>query len=308
MKKVGSLALSLVLVFSLLIFSGCFRDGVSTTKTIYLNYLPTNTDEQYEGSFTEYIGTKKAASVVSVYSYFQYRNKQGSYSEDAVLGSGIILNDDGYVLTSSRVVKTYFSDQSSSDSLTVSKLWINLNSLYGKISDDSLSAKLIDCNEELGLAIIKLNNEFYYYTDASKTETKKGFQIKGEFFDGTTTVKTGNDCAFVGDILGEGVSITVGVISNNEMTTLGEIDFNDNTYNYIQASAALNEQMLGGALYDVNGYIIGVTQTKIVSDTDNSVFNKIGLALPSACAIDYINFVADNLQTVIEYTQAVKEG
>ena len=302
MKKICVLLLTLILTIPLFIFNGCMRELGITEKNIYIKNLSLTKTEDYDGDFTQFIANEKACAVVSICSYFQYKNNKGSYSTDYQYNSGIILNNDGYILTTSRAVKSIASNQADSlSNITANEFYVSLNSILD-VKDDYYLAKLVHCDENIGLAILKFVDNFYFYTDAQNTKSSKGFQVKAEFFNATATLEIGDDCAFAGNMLDEGVGITKGVISDNELTVLPGVRLNDKTYNYIQSSAALNEEMYGGALYDENGYVIGIALTKIISDTDYSVFNKISLALPSACIVEYIDAVSQEKQTVIEYT------
>ena len=108
--------------------------------------------------------------------------------------------------------------------------------------------------------------------------------------------------------MGEGTGITAGVVSDPEMTVLDGVTYQGTAYRFIQSTAAMNTTMLGGALYDRNGYIIGIIASKVYSDKTYSEYHKVGLSLPAACAVDYIDATADKLKTVIEYNIAVTEA
>lgn len=307
MKKIGFFLLALLLLVPVAVFSGCEYEN--KPKNIYKQHITLSnlSSDEYDGTYTEYIANEKAGAVVTVCSYFEYRNNKGSHSETTVWTSGVILNDDGYILTTSNAVYAYADNLSSSLSkATVTTLYVALNPIYG--DEELYEAKLIDCDEDLNLAIIQLKDNFFYYSDAQNTASQKGFQFKSVFYDARSTLKTGDYCAFVGDLLGEGTGITAGVVSDPEMTVLDGVTYQGTTYRFIQSTAAMNTTMLGGALYDRNGYIIGIIASKVYSDKTYSEYHKVGLSLPAACAVDYIDATADKLKTVIEYNIAVTEA
>ena len=306
MKRIGIIFIGVFLTVTLVLVSGCYGSDLQP-KDIYKKHIAlASSSEKYENSYTEYIANEKSGAVITVYSAFEYRNNKGSHSYTETSVSGIILNNDGYILTSGNAVRSFAADQASSlQYIEASSYQIMLNPIYE--DEKYYRAKLIDYDETLNIAVLKFFDNFFYYTDTDNERAEKGFQFKAEFYDARDSLKTGDHCAFVGDALGMGVAITAGVISSNKMSVLGGIVFNNTEYFYIQSSAALNSEMLGGALYDKNGYIIGMASTKVSSDTDNTTFNKVGLALPSACVIDYINTLADDLQLVIEFTVAEAE-
>lgn len=309
MKKLGYFILIFLFLIPLSLSAGCYYNETVQPKNVYKKHITLSdiSTDVYDGSYTEYIANEKSGAVVTIYSEFKYRNIRGSYSSAYCWRSGIILNDCGYILTTGSAVQLRASDQSSSvQTVEASYVYVYLNPLYNDA--EAYSATIIDYDADLNLALLKMYDTFYYYTDEENKTSEKGFQFTAEFYDARATLKTGDYCAFVGDLIGEGVGITTGVISDNEMTVLDGVTYNQNLYHYIQATAALNEQALGGALYDKNGYIIGIAQSKVVSDTDASTFNKVGLALPSACVVDYINAVSAEKKTVISYNITVSAG
>ena len=288
----------------------------ATAKNVYKKYITQSlvSKDEFDGTYTEYIANYCAGNVVSVYSEFMYQSVREGYKRIDTVFSGIILNNEGYILTSSFVTRYRKpSDAKSSvdDFISAKKIQIQLNSIY---QDENLySATLIDCDLDLGLAILKFKDNFYYYTDQSKKTSVKGFQFSTVFYDGQNTIKIGDSCAFVGETIGNGIGISAGIISNNKMSVselgdgqnnFGNIIYEDKEYSYMQTTAAVNPEGMGGAVFDRNGYIIGIMSSKVYSDQDSSAFHKVGLVMPSACVMNYIDTISRSKQRQITYTYA----
>ena len=82
----------------------------------------------------------------------------------------------------------------------------------------------------------------------------------------STAVRVGEPALAIGNALGYGQSLTVGYISalNKEIT------INDTTINMIQTDAAINEGNSGGALFNLQGQVIGINSAK-ASNYNNNV-------------------------------------
>jgi serine protease Do len=157
------------------------------------------------------------------------------------LGSGVILNEEGYILTNEHVIREM-------DKLTVK--------LKNKKTYD---AKLIGADKTLDLALLKIKpNSPSELTVATLGDSSK--------------VHVGNWAIAIGAPLGFEQSFTVGVVS---AIARGGID--SSGVGYIQTDAAINQGNSGGPLLNINGEVIGINRM-IASQSGGSV--GIGFAIP----------------------------
>lgn len=156
------------------------------------------------------------------------------------LGSGIILNDEGYIMTNHHVVKD------------MDKLTVKLK------NQKTFEAKLIGSDELMDIALLKI--------DAPKSS------ITPITLGNSDKVKVGNWAIAIGAPLGFEQSFTVGVVSAAQR---GGID--NSGVSYLQTDAAINQGNSGGPLLNINGEVIGINRM-IASQSGGSV--GIGFAIP----------------------------
>lgn len=190
---------------------------------------------------------------------------QSSTSEATASGSGIIISDDGYIVTNNHVVdssseSTYY-DISQATSLKVS--------LYG--DDTQYEAQIIGKDAQTDLAVLKID--------------KTGL-TPAEFAD-SDTVKVGEFAMAVGNPLDLGTSITCGIVS--ALNRKVQDSDGKTTYTCIQTDAAINSGNSGGALVNSQGQVIGINTLKVAS----TGVEGIGFAIP----INSTTNVIDQLKT-----------
>ncbi len=159
------------------------------------------------------------------------------------LGSGVIVNKDGYILTNNHVVE-------SAESIRVT-----LN------DGREFTAKVIGRDPNTDVAVLKIEaKDLPYMTiaDSDKAEV-------------------GDLCLAIGNPFGIGQTVTMGIVSAVGRSTpeLGEMgtDYQD----FIQTDAAINPGNSGGALVDADGRLIGIN-TAILSRSGGN--QGIGFAVP----------------------------
>ena len=209
------------------------------------------------------VGIQIEYNVTSMFSIFG-----GNQTSTATAtGSGIIISDDGYILTNNHVVSSSESEAyyqvSEATKITVS--------LFN--DDKQYEAKIVGTDEETDLAVIKI--------DASGL-------TKAEFAD-SDSIKVGEFAMAVGSPLGLQSTITCGVVSavNREVT-----DTDGKTYTLIQTDAAINAGNSGGALVNSEGKVIGVNTLKLTGDD----VEGMGFAIP-------INSTTDITSQLIQYSK-----
>lgn len=173
-------------------------------------------------------------------------------------GSGVIFTEDGYILTNNHVVAG------------AAKLTVTLHD--GK----TYTAKLIGRDPTSDLAVIKIDAKNLSYAKFADSDK----------------VDVGDWVIAVGNALGRGTTVTVGIVS---ATKRGPIEVEGKSLEkVIQTDAAINPGNSGGALANLNGDLIGINSA-IASTQPNGGSIGIGFAIPS-----------DSAKTIAE--QLVKNG
>ena len=184
-------------------------------------------------------------------------NYFGFTTTSAAAGSGFVLSDDGYILTNYHVVED-------STSIKVS--------MYDGSSYD---AQLIGYDESNDIAVLKVDAE-----DLSPV-------VLGD----SGNLNVGDTVVAIGNPLGElTFSLTAGVVSalDREVTLSGNV-----TMELIQTDCAINSGNSGGALFNLYGEVIGITNAKYSSSGSGASIDNIGFAIP-------INSVMNIVESIIE--------
>lgn len=210
------------------------------------------------------VGIKVEYSVNSLISMFGRQNQ--SMTAEAS-GSGIIISEDGYILTNNHIVSTS-SEESYYEVSEATKVTVTLFN-----DETEYEAKIIGTDEQTDLAVIKIE--------------KTGL-TKAEFAD-SDNIKVGEFAMAVGNPLGLESSITCGVVSavNREVT-----DSDGKTYTLIQTDAAINSGNSGGALVNSEGQVIGINTLKLQGEG----IEGMGFAIP-------INSTEDITSQLIQYSK-----
>lgn len=201
----------------------------------------------------------------SVNSIF-YRNYTANSTAKAE-GSGIIISEDGYILTNNHIVNS----SSNSSYYEVGKA--NKVTVYLYNDKTAYDAEIIGTDEQTDLAVIKID--------------KTGLQA-AELGD-SDSVQVGEFSMAIGNPLGMQSSVTAGMISavNREVT-----DSDGKTYTLIQTDAAINSGNSGGALVNSKGQVIGVNTLKL----SGTGIEGMGFAIP-------INSTKDIYEQLIQYNK-----
>ena len=184
-------------------------------------------------------------------------NFWGFQTTSAASGSGFILTGDGYVLTNYHVIE-------SSNSISVT--------LYDGKSYDAV---LIGYDESSDIAVLKIDAE-------GLTPVVLG---------DSDNLNVGDSVIAIGNPLGElTFSLTSGAVSalNREITLSNSV-----TMNLIQTDCAINSGNSGGALFNLYGEVIGITNAKYSGSGSGASIDNIGFAIP-------INHVRGIVESIIE--------
>lgn len=184
-----------------------------------------------------------------------------STSQATASGSGIIISEDGYIVTNNHVV--------SSES----------QSTYYEISEaKSIKIKLFNDETQYDATIVGKDSQ----TDLAVLKIEKSGLTAAEFAD-SDSVKVGEFAMAVGNPLDLGTTITCGVVS--ALNRKVEDSEKATAYTCIQTDAAINSGNSGGALVNSQGQVIGINTLKVSS----TGVEGIGFAIPVNSTTDVIN-------------------
>ena len=184
-------------------------------------------------------------------------NYFGFTTTSAAAGSGFVLSEDGYILTNYHVIEN-------STSIKVT--------MYDGSSYD---AELIGYDESNDIAVLKVDAE----------------NLSPVVLGDSDNLNVGDSVVAIGNPLGElTFSLTAGVVSalDREVTLSGNV-----TMELIQTDCAINSGNSGGALFNLYGEVIGITNAKYSSSGSGASIDNIGFAIP-------INSVMNIVESIIE--------
>ena len=205
------------------------------------------------------VGIKVEYSVSSIF----YRNMSSTATAE---GSGVIIREDGYILTNNHIVNS----SSSSSYYEVGKA--NKVTVYLYNDETEYEATIVGTDEETDLAVLKID--------------KTG--LTAATLGNSNDVKVGEFAMAIGNPLGMQSSVSSGIISavNRKVTT------DNKTYTLIQTDAAINSGNSGGALVNANGEVIGINTLKM----SGSGIEGMGFAIP-------INSTKNIYEQLIQYNK-----
>lgn len=166
-------------------------------------------------------------------------NGQGAPQESNALGSGFVISADGYIVTNNHVIED--ADQ------------IEIEFFTG----ERLPAKLVGTDPKTDIALLKV-----------ETTEPLAFVAFGD----SDVMRVGDWVMAVGNPLGQGFSVSAGIISARNRELSGTYD------DYLQTDAAINRGNSGGPLFNLEGEVIGVN-TAILSPNGGSI--GIGFSMAS---------------------------
>ena len=161
------------------------------------------------------------------------------------LGSGVIISEDGYIVTNNHVV----------DGADKLEVLFNDNSSY--------DAKIIGTDEASDLALIKVDAK----------------NLTPITFGDSETVKIGEWVLAVGNPFGFNSTVTAGIVSAKARSLGQNHKGNLSIESFIQTDAALNPGNSGGALVNLKGELIGINSA-IYSNTGS--YSGFSFAIPTS--------------------------
>ena len=190
-------------------------------------------------------------------------NFWGYRTQSAASGSGFIITDDGYILTNYHVIED-------SDTVTVT--------LYDGTSYD---ARIVGYDENNDIAVLKVEAE----------------DLVPVVLGNSDDIRVGDTVIAIGNPLGElTFSLTSGSVSALDRAITMESGI---TMDLLQTDCAINSGNSGGALFNLHGEVIGITNAKYSGSGSGTSIDNIGFAIP-------INQVRGIVSSIIENGYIVK--
>ncbi|WP_353344494.1 DegQ family serine endoprotease [Litorivita sp. NS0012-18] len=174
---------------------------------------------------------------------FQDRNRGGDGAprprRSSALGSGFVISEDGYIVTNNHVIEG--ADE------------IIIEFFSGK----ELEAKIIGTDPTTDIALLKVEADG---------------PLEYVSFGDSDIMRVGDWVVAMGNPLGQGFSVSAGIVSARNRALSGTYD------DYIQTDAAINRGNSGGPLFNLDGQVVGVN-TAILSPNGGSI--GIGFSMAS---------------------------
>ena len=170
---------------------------------------------------------------------FQNPDGDNQPRRSEALGSGFVVSEDGYIVTNNHVIEG--ADQ------------IEIEFFSG----ERLDAKLVGTDPKTDIALLKV-----------ESDKPLAFVAFGD----SDLMRVGDWVVAMGNPLGQGFSVSAGIVSARNRELSGSYD------DYIQTDAAINRGNSGGPLFNMNGQVVGVN-TAILSPNGGSI--GIGFSMAS---------------------------
>lgn len=167
------------------------------------------------------------------------RGGNGGMERSEALGSGFVISEDGYIVTNNHVIEG--ADE------------IEIEFFSGK----KLPAKVIGTDAQTDIALLKVEPEG---------------ALPFVKFGNSDIARVGDWVVAMGNPLGQGFSVSAGIVSARNRELSGTYD------DYLQTDAAINRGNSGGPLFNMAGEVVGVN-TAILSPNGGSI--GIGFSMAS---------------------------
>jgi putative serine protease PepD len=233
--------------------TGSSSDEVDTTDSQAGQVINITTSEE-DATTAEAVAAKALPSVVTVYA----TDETGTTGSQ---GSGVILDEEGDVITNYHVVEE-------GTTYTVS------------LDGNSYEAELLGSDPSSDLAVLKVD-----FGDTEITPIEVG---------DSDELVVGDWVAAIGSPYGLDQSISVGVVSSLYRSTMVESYSGNMLYtNLIQTDAAINPGNSGGALVNDQGQLVGICTLNATNDSSGSSAS-VGFAIPGNYAVEVANEIIND--------------
>ncbi len=259
---IGAAATALITTDGSVVSTSSSTSGSSSSETVintssHTNEVVLNEVEAGEEMTAAEVYAQNVNATVGITTSIT-TNYWGYETTSAASGSGFIISSDGYILTNYHVVED-------GTKITVS--------LY---NDETYIATLVGYDESNDIAVLKI--------DAT--------DLQAVTLGDSDSLNVGDSVVAIGNPLGElTFSLTAGIVSAlNRSVTLSS----GSTMDLIQTDCAINSGNSGGALFNMYGEVVGITNAKYSSSSSSEAsIDNIGFAIP-------INTVKEIVYSIIE--------
>ncbi len=191
-------------------------------------------------------------------------NYFGYKTTAAASGSGFIISKDGYIVTNHHVIED------------ATKITVTLYN--GK----KYEAELVGSDESNDIAVLKIDAD----------------DLAPVTLGSSSSLEVGDDVAAIGNPLGElTFSLTKGVVSALDRT----VTIENKVMTLIQTDTAINSGNSGGALFNMNGEVIGITNARCSSSGSGYSVDNLCFAIPIDSVKAIINSLVDNGYAAVPY-------
>lgn len=235
----------------------------SSTTTGQKNVIDKSAAEE-DSSLASQVAAKAVPSVASitVSGNGASANSIVGGSDSGSIGSGVLLDKDGNVLTNYHVVE--YADGNDGYTITA------------KLGDKSYEAKIIGKDASSDLAVIKIDSGGDELTPIEVGSSDK--------------LSVGDWVMSIGSPFGNEQSVSTGIVSakSRDITMSGNDGSTSFYCDMIQTDAAINPGNSGGALVNEKGELVGINS---IIESSSSSSAGVGFAIPSDYAIDVANTI-----------------
>lgn len=271
---ISLIGICLMTIFTYLYGNGDYIDNIFSDKEVVNITIPIQEKPDKENSFyddktgkytAEGIAEKVLPSVVSIEIF-----ENGVAFTPTGQGSGIILTENGYIITNAHVIE---------NASRAIKVVLN--------NEEEYEAKVIGSDTKTDIAVIKISAKNLTAADIGDSDE----------------LKIGEDIIALGSPAGLYGSLTKGVVSG--LDRMVRTDESNIEMNCIQIDAAINPGNSGGALVNMYGQVVGINSSKIISES----YDGIGFAISMKAAKPIIEqlmengYVKDRVRVGIVYFQ-----
>ncbi len=227
--------------------------GDPNGPTMDINSLPSTADEKSDGTILSIsqINDKVTKSTVGVIS-----TADSMYSSSTSSGTGIIMSDNGYIITNNHVIE-------------------NATSVAVMLMDGTTyPAKIVGADERTDLAVLKI----------------EATGLPAAEFGDSDQLKVGEEVVAIGNPLGLDL---MGTVTNGIVSAINrDVMIDEFTMTLIQTNAALNPGNSGGPLVNMYGQVIGINTLKMM-DYYTTV-EGLGFAIPTNTAKEIVDQLITN--------------
>ncbi|HEY6264517.1 MAG TPA: Do family serine endopeptidase [Candidatus Acidoferrum sp.] len=225
--------------------SSSFASIVNRVEPAVVNIATTQVMERRQAKKRRVVPNDQDDPMQDFFDRFFDGRQDGPPQAERSLGSGVIVDKAGFILTNNHVVEQ------------ATKIQVQLNG-----DTTRYTAKVVGIDEDTDLAVIKI--DAHKDLPTAKLGNSDGVQV-------------GDWVLAIGSPFGLQATVTAGIISAKDRGGIGH-----QFQRFLQTDAAINPGNSGGPLVDLAGQVIGIN-TAII--TGSRGYEGVGFALPSSTAI-----------------------